>query len=94
MTRPKEMLDRRLIRRGLCDRELAEYRPRRLDPRKPTGLTPGTGFALPLPEPEPPGTVLQVTANEMAAVLDALGHPSYDVRQRQQRYVLHFREDR
>jgi hypothetical protein len=41
MTRPREFLDRRRIRRGISDADLQRFRPRRLDPPSPVGLTSG-----------------------------------------------------
>jgi hypothetical protein len=95
MNRPREFLDRRKVRRGLCDRELREFRPRRLDPPHPEALKPGTGLPL-LPDPpepdEEPGTTLTVTAAELAPALDSMGHPGgYDLKMRGGTYVVTFR---
>ena len=90
MTRPREMLDRLTIRRNICDAELRAFVPRRLRPARPGALA--SAFVLDPPASAADETTLELGADQLASVLDALDDPrAYDIRQRGGPYVLTFR---
>jgi hypothetical protein len=90
--RPKEMLDRRkfgAIRRNICDRELTEFRPRRLEPPPPDRGVP----ALPIIEPPAPAATERIIdAAPLADLLASIKAPdATDVRRRAGRWHIEYR---